>query len=114
MQALGGVGKLRAPAVARLAFGLVHEDHLAYTKSFKWSVNNPDLPLCRLTLAAGPAGRVTDVSDLGEERFALTATPPVRTLVIASLVAVVGAALAVGSRALGLGPVAMVTGVAGL
>jgi hypothetical protein len=63
---------------------------------------------------AGPAGRVTDVSDLGGERFALTATPPVRALAIASLVAVVGAALAVGSRALGLGRVALVAGVAGL
>jgi hypothetical protein len=54
------------------------------------------------------------VSDLGGERFALTATPPVRALAIASVVAVVGAALTVGSRALGLGPVVLVMGVAGL
>jgi hypothetical protein len=54
------------------------------------------------------------VSDLGGERFALTATPPVRALALASVVAVVGAALTVGSRALGLGPVVLVMGVAGL
>lgn len=54
------------------------------------------------------------MSDLGEERFALTATPPVRSLAIASLVAVVGAALAVCSRALALGPIALIIGVIGL
>ena len=57
---------------------------------------------------------MTDVSELGRERFALKAAPPVRSLAIAALVAVVGAALMVGSRALGLGPVVLVLGIAGL
>ena len=57
---------------------------------------------------------MTDVSELGGERFALAAAPPIRTFAIASLVAIVGAALAVGSRALGLGPVVLALGVAGL
>ena len=61
-----------------------------------------------------PAGSVTVVSELDRERFALTATPPVRTLAIASVVAVVGAILMVGSRAWGLGPVVLVLGAAGL
>lgn len=54
------------------------------------------------------------MSDRGEERFALTAAPPVPALAIASLMAAVGAALAVGSRAFDLGPVALVLGVATL
>jgi Bacterial PH domain len=61
-----------------------------------------------------PAGSVTDVSELDSERFALTAAPPIRTLAIAALVAIVGAALMVGSRALSLGPVVLVVGAAGL
>jgi hypothetical protein len=60
------------------------------------------------------AGSVTDVSELDSERFALTAAPPIRTLAIASLVAVVGAAMMVASRALRLGPVVLVVGVVGL
>jgi hypothetical protein len=54
------------------------------------------------------------VSELGGERFVLTAAPPIRTLAIASLVAIIGAALTVASRALGLGPVVLALGVAGL
>ena len=54
------------------------------------------------------------MSDPGAERFALTAAPPVRPLAIASVVAIVGAALIVGSRVLGLGPVVLAVGVAGL
>ena len=54
------------------------------------------------------------MSDPGGERFALTAPPPVRALAIAAVVAMVGAALIVGSRALGLGPVVLAVGVAGL
>ena len=61
-----------------------------------------------------PAGRVTKVSDLGEERFTLTAAPPVRALAIASVVAIVGAALMVSSRALGLGAFVLAVGAAGL
>jgi Bacterial PH domain len=57
---------------------------------------------------------VRKVSDLGEERFALTAAPPVRALAIASVVAIVGAALMVGSRALGLGPFVLAVGATGL
>jgi hypothetical protein len=63
---------------------------------------------------AGPAGRVTGVSDLGGERFALTATPPVRALAIAAIAAIVGVALMVGSRMLGLGPVVLIIGCAAL
>jgi hypothetical protein len=54
------------------------------------------------------------VSELGSERFALTVAPPIRTLAIASLVAIIGAALTVASRALSLGPVVFALGVAGL
>jgi hypothetical protein len=57
---------------------------------------------------------VTDVSELGRERFALTAPPPVRTLAIASPVAILGAGLMVSSRAFGLGPVVLVVGAVGL
>jgi hypothetical protein len=55
---------------------------------------------------------VTHVSELERERFALTAPPPVRTLAIAALLAIIGVALMVGSRALGLGPVVLVLGIA--
>jgi PH (Pleckstrin Homology) domain-containing protein len=51
------------------------------------------------------------VSELGSERFILTAPPPLRSLAIASLVAVVGAALTVSSRALRLGPAVLVLGI---
>ena len=54
------------------------------------------------------------MSELGRDRFALTGPPPVRTLAIAALVAMVGAALMVGSRGLGLGPVVLVLGIAAL
>jgi hypothetical protein len=54
------------------------------------------------------------VSELGRERFALTAPPPVRTLAIAALVAIVGATLMVGSSAFGLGSVVLVLGAVGL
>ena len=65
-----------------------------------------------LAAIAGRQSRVTHVSELGRERFALTAPPPVRTLAIAALLAIIGVALMVGSRALGLGPVVLVLGVA--
>jgi hypothetical protein len=55
---------------------------------------------------------VTHVSELGRERFALTAPPPVRTLAIAALMAIIGVTLMVGSRAWGLGPVVLVLGIA--
>ena len=61
-----------------------------------------------------PAGSVTDVGEVDSERFALAAAPPIRTLAIASLVAIVGAALMVGSRALSLGSAALVVGAVGL
>jgi hypothetical protein len=51
------------------------------------------------------------VSELGTERFALTAPPPVRTLAIAALLAIIGVALMAGSRALGLGRVVLVLGI---
>ena len=54
------------------------------------------------------------MSELDTERFTLTAAPPIRTLAIASLVAMVGAALMVGSRAFRLGPVVLVVGALGL
>jgi hypothetical protein len=54
------------------------------------------------------------VSELGRERFALSAAPPVRTFAIAALVAIVGAGLMVGSRALDLGSVVLVLGLAGV
>jgi hypothetical protein len=57
---------------------------------------------------------VTDVSELDSERFALTPAPPIRTLAIASFVAIAGAALMVASRALSLGPVVLVVGAVGL
>lgn len=57
---------------------------------------------------------MTDVSELDSEHFTLTAAPPIRTLAIASLVSIVGAALMVGSRAFRLGPIALVLGAVGL
>ena len=54
------------------------------------------------------------MSELGRERFALKAAPPVRSLAIAALVAIVGAALMIGSRTLGLGQVVLVLGIGGL
>ena len=56
------------------------------------------------------ASRVSDVS----ERYTLAVAPPVRPLVIASLVSIIGAALVVSSRALGLGSVALVAGIVAL
>ncbi|HWI00557.1 MAG TPA: hypothetical protein VNT27_09500 [Propionibacteriaceae bacterium] len=52
------------------------------------------------------------MSELGRERFALTAPPPVRTLAIAALLAIIGVTLMVGSRAWSLGPVVLVLGIA--
>ena len=49
-----------------------------------------------------------------EERFTLTAPPPVRALAIAAVTALVGAALMVASRVLDLGSVVLVVGVVGL
>ena len=60
------------------------------------------------------ADSVTTVSELAGERYALTAALPIRTFAIAALVAIIGAALTGGSRALGLGPVVLALGVAGL
>jgi hypothetical protein len=51
------------------------------------------------------------VTELDRERFTLTAPPPVRSFAVAALMAVVGAALMVGSRALGLGTVVLVLGI---
>jgi Zn-dependent alcohol dehydrogenase len=50
----------------------------------------------------------------GEQRFTLTAPPPVRALAIAAVTALVGAALVVGSRMLDLGTTVLVVGVVGL
>lgn len=50
----------------------------------------------------------------GEQRFTLTAPPPVRALAIAAVTALVAAALAVASRMLDLGSVVLVVGVVGL
>jgi hypothetical protein len=54
------------------------------------------------------------VTELDRERFTLTPPPQVRSLAIASLVAILGAALTVSSRALGLGPVVLVLGIVAL
>ena len=50
----------------------------------------------------------------GEQRFTLTAPPPVRPLAIAAVTALVGARLMVASRALDLGAVVLVVGLVGL
>lgn len=50
----------------------------------------------------------------GEQRFTLTAPPPVRALAIAAVTALVAAALIVTSRILDLGTVVLVVGVVGL
>ena len=49
-----------------------------------------------------------------DERFTLTAPPPVRALAIAAVTALVGTALMVLARALDLGPVVLVVGLVGL
>ena len=49
-----------------------------------------------------------------EQRFTLTAPPPVRALAIAAVTALVGAGLMVASRGLDLGPVVLVVGLVGL
>ena len=54
------------------------------------------------------------MSELGTERYTLTAPPPVRSLGIAALVSIIGAALTVSSRALGLGRVVLVLGIVAL
>ena len=54
------------------------------------------------------------MTELGSERYTLTAPPPVRPLAIASLVSIIGAALTVSSRALGLGRVVLVLGIVAL
>jgi hypothetical protein len=50
----------------------------------------------------------------GQDRFTLTAPPPVRALAIAAVLALVGAGLMVASRVLDLGPVVLVVGLVGL
>ena len=50
----------------------------------------------------------------GDQRFTLTAPPPVRALAIAAVTALVGAGLMVASRALDLGAVVLVVGLVGL
>jgi hypothetical protein len=50
----------------------------------------------------------------GQDRFTLTAPPPVRALAIAAVTALVGAGLMVASRVLDLGPVGLVVGLVGL
>jgi hypothetical protein len=50
----------------------------------------------------------------GEERFTLTAPPPVRALAIAAVTALVGAGLMVAAGVLDLGSVVLVVGLVGL
>ena len=50
----------------------------------------------------------------GDQRFTLTAPPPVRALAIAVVTALVGAGLIVASPMLGLGPVVLIVGLVGL
>jgi hypothetical protein len=50
----------------------------------------------------------------GDQRFTLTAPPPVRALAIAAVTALVGAGLMVASRMLDLGSVVLVVGLVGL
>ena len=50
----------------------------------------------------------------GDQRFILTAPPPVRALAIAAVTALVGAGLMVASRMLDLGTVVLVVGLVGL
>ena len=79
--------------------------------------SNPTLAAMETSASLGRprrVSRVRKVSHPGGESFALTAAPPVRALAIASVVAMVGATLIVGSGALGLGPFVLAVGVAGL
>jgi hypothetical protein len=50
----------------------------------------------------------------GDQRFTLTAPPPVRALAIAAITALVALALVVASQTLDLGPVVLVVGLVGL
>ena len=50
----------------------------------------------------------------GDQRFTLTAPPPVRALAIAAVTALVGAGLMVAAQVLDLGPVVLVVGLVGL
>ena len=54
------------------------------------------------------------MSELGRERYTLTAPSPVRSFVIAALVSIIGAALTVGSRALELGRAVLIVGIIAL
>ena len=59
------------------------------------------------------AARLTVVTE-GEQRFSLSAPPPVRPLAIAAVIALVGAGLMVASQVLELGAVVLVVGLVGL
>ena len=61
----------------------------------------------------GPLARLTPMTE-GDQRFTLTAPPPVRPLAIAAVTALVGAGLMVASQALDLGTVVLIVGLVGL